>query len=96
MLKKGVDSINKYWELAIEILMENGYDLSIDFLDSDASILWSAVKCIDTKNKVYDKLVASDALSLLGLMGIIDDWKLEQKIDDYFMKIIRKQETKND
>ena len=88
--------INKYWEVAIEILMENGYDISIDILDSDASILWSATKCIDKKNEVYDRLVAGDILSLLGLMRIIDDWKLEQKVDDYFMKIIREQEGKND
>lgn len=96
MLEKGVDSINKYWEIAIEILMENDYNVSIDILDNDASILWSALKCIDIKNKIYDRLVASDVLSLLGLMSIVDDWKLEKKVDDYFMKILKEKESKND
>ena len=96
MLKKGADIINKSWEMAIDILIENGYDISINILDSDASIMWSAIKCIDTKNKIYDRLVARDTLSLLGLMMILDDRKLGQKVDDYFMKIVREQESKND
>lgn len=78
-----------YFGMTMQILQQNHYNVIIDVYD-DGAIYWQAIKYIDSKNKIYDSLVADNVLALLGLMEILPDWKSQKKIDDNYKRRIDK------
>lgn len=76
-----------YWSMAIQILQENNYIVSMCPYDN-GYIHWEAIKYIDDERKIYDRLVSDDILAVLGLMQILPDWKSGEVIEeDYYERI---------